>query len=139
MAASDRVHGMRGQVKMDKTGGATAVAVASLSSWSLSFSTDKVDVTAFGDPNKIYVQGLPDVKGSVGGFWDKTDRTLFEAARGTTAALLELIPNTLDPTYLFTGLAWLDASIEVAVDGAVTVSGEFSAAGAWDMEPAVGP
>ncbi len=139
MAAVDRVHGMRGQVKMDKTGGATAVTVASISTWSCSFATDKVDVTCFGDPNKIYVQGLPDVSGSVGGFWDKTDRSLFEAARGTTACMLELIPNTLDPTYLFTGLAWLDASIEVAVDGAVTISGDWSAAGPWDMQPAVGP
>lgn len=135
MAATDRRHGSRGEVKIDPTGGASAVAVASLNSWSLSMATDKVDVTCFGDPNKVYVQGLPDVKGSLGGFWDKTDLTLFDLAMGTVAALLKLIPSTLDPTYLFTGQAYVDASIEVSADGAVTISGDWVAAGPWTMEP----
>lgn len=136
MAATDRVHGKNGQVKVDLTGGATAIPVASLNSWSASFATDKVDVSCFGDPNKVYVVGLADVKGSVAGFWDKTDRTLFEAALGSVAVALELVPNVLDPTYFFSGPAWLDASIEVSADGAVSVSGEWVAAGAWDMAPA---
>src|SRR5262249_44464334 len=136
MAASDRIHGSHGQVMMDKTGGATAVAVASLNKWSLSMATDKVDVTCFGDTNKIYVQGLPDVKGSVGGFWDKTDRSLFEVAMGTVAASLKLIPSSLAATYFFSGLAWLDASIDVSADGAVSVSGDFVAAGPWTIAPA---
>jgi hypothetical protein len=139
MAASDRIHGSHGSVKIDKTGGALAVDVASLNKWSLSMATDKVDVTCFGDTNKIYVQGLPDVKGSIAGFWDKTDRTMFEIAMGTVSALLKLAPSTLDPTYLFSGLAWLDASIDVSADGAVSISGDFVAAGPWAMEPAIVP
>jgi hypothetical protein len=137
MAAADRIHGAHGSVMVDPTGGATPVAVASLNKWSLSMATDKVDVTCFLDPNRIYVQGLPDVKGSIAGMYDKTDLTLFEVAMGTVAAMLKLTPSTLSPTYFWTGLAWLDASIDVAVDGAVTIAGEFSAAGPWTMEPVV--
>ena len=136
MPAVDRIHGAHGSVEVDPTGGATAVAVASLNKWSLSMAKDRVDVTCFLDPNRITVPGLPEIKGSLGGYWDKTDRTLFEVAMGTVAAMLKLIPSTLDPTYLFSGLAWIDASIDVAVDGAVTISGEWSAAGPWQMLPA---
>ena len=136
MAATDRRHGSKGSVEMDPTGGATAVPVASLNKWTASFARENVDITCFLDPNRVYAVGLPDVKGTLAGLWDKADRTLFEVALGDIAALLKLTPSTLDPTYLFTGLAWIDAAIDVAVNGAVTVSGNFVAAGPWTMEPA---
>lgn len=122
---------------MDPTGGALAVVVASLNKWSLDMARDRADATCFGDTNKVYVQGLPDIKGDLGGIWDEAaSQPLFEVALGDVAALLKLIPSTLAPTYLFTGLAYLDAGIEVAHDGAVTVKGSFVAAGPWTMEPA---
>ena len=58
-----------------------------------------------------------------------------KVALGDAAVLLKLIPSTLAPTYLFTGLAYLDAGLEVNADGAVTVTGSFAAAGPWTMEP----
>jgi len=122
---------------MDPTGGALAVEVASLNSWTLDMARDRADATCFGDTNKVYVQGLPDIKGDIGGIWDEAaSQVLFGVALGDVAALLKLIPSTLAPTYLFTGLAYLDAGIEVAHDGAVTVKGSFVAAGPWTMEPA---
>jgi len=132
-----RRHGSKGSVEMDPTGGALAVVVASLNKWSLDMARDRADATCFGDTNKVYVQGLPDIKGDLGGIWDEAaSQPLFEVALGDVAALLKLIPSTLAPTYLFTGLAYLDAGIEVAHDGAVTVKGSFVAAGPWTMEPA---
>jgi hypothetical protein len=122
---------------MDPTGGALAVVVASLNKWSLDMARDRADATCFGDTNKVYVQGLPDIKGDLGGIWDEANsQALFEVALGDVAALLKLIPSTLAPTYLFTGLAYLDAGIEVAHDGAITVKGSFVGAGPWTMEPA---
>jgi hypothetical protein len=135
MAAVDRIHGYKGDVKMDKTGGATAVSVASINSWSASFATSKINVTCFNDPNLVYVQGLPDIKGSITGMYDKTDRTLFELAFGFVAAMLELYPDSREPTFFWSGLAWVDASIDVKVDGAVTIKGDFVAAGPWEMNP----
>lgn len=135
MAASDRIAGDRGQIKMDPAGGTSVVTVASLNKWSLSMSKDMYKVTAFGDTNQVYVPGLPDISGSIAGFWDTTDRSIFSIALGTVAPYLNLIPNTLTPTYLFKGLAWLDASIDVGSGGAVTISGSFKAAGPWSMQP----
>ena len=130
-----RIHGSRGKVLMDPTGGATAVAIASLNAWTLDMARDKVDVTAFGDVNKQYVQGLPDVKGTLGGWYDDAEFELFDVAAGDVAAMLELVPDALKPTYLWSGLAYLDASINVSATGAVSVSSNFVGAGPWAREP----
>jgi len=123
---------------MDATGGATAVPVAALNAWTLDLARDRADATCFGDTNKVYVQGLPDIAGDLGGIWDEVEsQALFEVALGDLAVLLKLIPSTLAPTYLFTGLAYLDAGIEVKADGAITVNGSFVGAGPWTMEPAI--
>lgn len=135
MAAIDRIAGDRGQLKADPAGGAAVVTVASINKWSLSLAKEYYKTTAFGDSNQVYVPGLPDISGSIGGFWDKTDRSLFTIALGSVAPYLHLVPNTLDPTYLFRGLAWLDASIDVGQGGAVTLGGNFKAAGPWVMAP----
>lgn len=135
MAAVDRMSGDRGQIKMDQTGGTTVVQVASLNKWSLSMSKGMYNVTAFGDTNQVYVPGLPDISGSLSGFWDATDRSIFNVALGTVAPFLQLIPSTLAPTFMWKGLAWLDASIDVGSGGAVTIKGSFRAAGPWVMAP----
>jgi hypothetical protein len=110
--------------------------VASLNNWSLDLTRDRADVTCFGDTNKVSVQGLPTYEGELAGIWDPTTTPdLFHAAMGDVAVMLELVPSALDPTHLFKGLAYLDAGIEVAADGAITISGSFAAAGPWALEP----
>lgn len=135
MAAVDRISGDRGLIKIDPLGGAAVVAVASMNKWTLSLAKEYYNATAFGDPNKVYSPGLPDISGTIGGMWDVTDRTIFNIALGTVAPFLHLIPNTLTPTYLFKGLAWLDSSIDVGQGGIVGIAGSFKAAGAWSMLP----
>lgn len=131
-----RRHGSKGSVEMDPTGGATSVVVASLNSWSLDLGRDRADATCFGDTNKVYVQGLPNIEGEIGGIWDETaSPALFDVALGDVAAFLKLIPSTLTPTYFFSGLAYIDAGIEVNADGAIAINGSFAAAGAWTMAP----
>lgn len=128
-----RRHGSKGQVLMDETGVApgTPTLVASLNKWSLDMAREKAKVTAFGDTNHQYVQGLPDVKGSLGGWWDDEELRLFDVAQGEVAVILKLIPSSLAATAFFTGPAYLDASIEVGADGGVSISSEFVAAGDW--------
>lgn len=121
---------------MDPTGGSTAVEVASLNQWSLDLGRDRADATCFGDPNKVYVQGLPNIEGEIGGIWDEAaSQVLFGVALGDVAAFLKLTPSTLAPTYFFSGLAYLDTGIDVSVDGVIEVSGSFAAAGPWTMDP----
>lgn len=134
MAAEDRMHGSHGQVKMDKTGGATAVVVASLNKWELDMKTDKVKVTAFGDLNQVYVQGLPDVSGTYGGWFDPVDGLdLFAVVFGTDKPYLELYPSDLvsHSAIKWSGKGLLDSKITVDANGGVAVSGAFVAAGPW--------
>lgn len=130
-----RYHGRKGVVYMSTTLAGTAVNVINLNAWSLDFSTDKTEVTAFGDANKVYVQGLKDVTGSISGFWSDTDDTLFDAADSADGVKLYLYPSSDAPTIYFYGPAWVDASIETGVGDAVTISADLAAQGSWGRRP----
>lgn len=137
------MYGSKGEIKLDPAPPIPPTTpvlqtIASMNSWTLNMARDKADVTAFQDPNKVYVQGLPDIKGTVGGWFDTDDVTIFDVALGDVAAFFELTPSTLFPTFLWKGLGWLDASIDVKATGAVSISGNFVAAAGWTREP-VGP
>jgi hypothetical protein len=134
-----RIHGNRGDVKIDPTGGATGLSVASVDSWDLDLARDRVDVTCFGDTNKQSVLGLPSYSGALSGFWDSatTPTEIFDVIFGTVSPMLTLIPDRLEETFLFKGLANLDGAIKVSAKGAVSWSGKFDAAGPWVMEPAI--
>jgi hypothetical protein len=120
---------------MDPLGGTAVVEVADLNSWTLDQARDQVDVTAFGDANKQYVLGLKDIKGTYGGFWNSdSSPLLFQVAGGTTPVTLNLVPARDEPTFFFEGKGYLDASINVSSGGAVTLSGNFVAAGDWTLE-----
>jgi hypothetical protein len=130
-----KYHGKNGQIFFSTTGTGTAVAVANLSAWSLSFATDKAEVTSFGETNKTYVQGLKDVSGSFEGFFDDvTTAALFTAADSTDGIKAYFYPSSAAATRYFYGLAWIDVSISVPVGGAVTVSGTIAANGSWGFK-----
>lgn len=132
--------GRNGAVKWSEAPApAVPALVASLNGWTLSLKTDKIDVTCFGDPNKVYVPGLRDISGSIKGFWNSAELSLIEATALTTPGQLELIPDTTDAaaaTMLFKGPAYLDAEIDTTVDGAPAISSEILAAGAWTLPAA---
>ena len=128
-----KYHGKTGTLYVSTSGSAAAAAVT-LREWSLDMATDRVEVTSFGDSNKTYVQGLPDISGNLSGYWDNTDDTLYDASRSSDAVKMYLYPSTLVPTKYFYGTAFLDFSLTAAVDQAVQVSGSFAAAGAWGQK-----
>lgn len=130
-----KYHGQGGRVYLSTSGSGTAAQAVGLSSWSLDMSTDTVEVTSFEDTNKVYVQGKRDISGEFSGFWDEADDALFDAAESTTAVKLYLYPSKDAATRYFYGTAWLNASIEVTVDGAVSIKGSFKAASAWGRQP----
>jgi len=108
----------------------TPVEIISLNQWKASFATEYEDVTCFGDVNRVYVPGLPDISGTVGGFWNSEELALFKAATATKPGMLKLIPNNDEPTFYWQGLAYLDASIDASLK-APKVTGNFRAAGPW--------
>lgn len=136
MALDQRLHGKNGRIQMDPAGGSTLVTLGDLDSWSLDMSTDREDVTAFGDTNKRRVAGLPDYAGDIGGFWNavaSSSPAYFAAVLAGTPVTLRLIPNTADPTVYFQGLANVDGGVNVSAKGAITTKGKWDAAGNWTL------
>ena len=129
--------GRYGEVYYDADGEGTGTPklILSLNKWAASFKTDHIEVTCFGDENKVYVPGMKDVSGTVNGFWNSEDPTLFEAADAASPGTLKLVPNSTESTHFWSGLAYLDADIDVGVNEAPTVTGTFMAAGPWKREP----
>lgn len=108
----------------------TAVAepVAFLAEFAIEFTTDDIEVTAFGDANKVYVAGLPDVKGTFAGFYDDATTQLYTAALDGVARRFYLYPNNTNVGQYWWGTAAFDFSVDGSVADAVKVSGNFVAA-----------
>ena len=123
-----RIAGRNGRLYANITSGGTAEPIAFLNNWSLSFTTDNIEVTAFGDSHKTYVSSLPDVSGSFAGFYDDATAQTYTAATDGVARKFYLYPdNTSTGKYWF-GTAFFDFSVSADVGGAVQVSGDFAAA-----------
>jgi hypothetical protein len=128
-------HGRRGVVYISTTGAGAASLVLSLTDWSLDMATDTVEVTSFGDVNKTYVQGLPDINGSFSGFWNDAEDKLFTAAASSDGCRIYLYPSADAAAKYFYGPAWLSVSVSTAVGDAVKVTGNFLANGTWKRTP----
>jgi len=132
--------GRNGEVKWDPTGvgGATAATLLSIKAFSVSMKTEKINVTCFQDQNRVYVPGMPDISGSLTGFWNSEDMALVQAARAAVPGFLILIPDTTDldggapgAPFAWEGKAYLDAEINTDVEGAPELTGQILAAGTW--------
>lgn len=125
--------GRYGVVKWDATPASPVdpATIISLNMWKLSLKTDYEDVTCFGDTNKVYIPGMRDISGSIGGFWNSDSTILIAASNSPTPGHLELTPNSNEGSFKFSGLAYMDADIDCSVTGAPKLSGSFKAAGAW--------
>lgn len=121
----------KGVVYLATSSAGTATNVIKLNHWTINRTTDKIEVTSFGDANKTYVQGLPDVQGTFTGSWDDTESKPFTGAASSSGVLLYLYPSADIPGKFWSGPAWLDLSMDAAVSGAVTINGSFAANGSW--------
>lgn len=124
-----RIHGRRGRVYL---GVASDTAEASplpfLASWSINFATDKSEVTAFGDNNKVYVAGLPDASGEFSGFYDDATAQTYTAAVDGLPRKFYLYPSTLTNTQYFVGTVLPDFNVNGSVSGPVEISASWNAA-----------
>lgn len=124
-----RRHGRNGQVYVGVTSAAAASPVAFQASWSINMVTDKQDVTAFGDGNKVYVAGLPDSSGDFSGFMDDATSQTYIAATDGLARNFYLYPDaTNDPNVYWFGTILPDFSADGAIAGAVNVKAAWNAA-----------
>lgn len=125
--------GRNAVVYMSTTGSGAATVVVKLNKWTINRTTDKIEVTAFGDTNKTYVQGLPDLQGSFGGTWDDTESKPFTGSSSSTGVFLYFYPSSNAPGKNWQGPAWVDVSMDVPVSGAPTITCNFAANGSWTM------
>lgn len=127
-----RIAGRNGALYANITSGGTAEPIAYLSSYTISFSSDRYEVTAFGDTNKAYVAGLPDASGDYSGFYDTATAQLYTAAVDGVARKFYLyMDRNGSPGTYFWGTAFFDMSIDASVDGPVAINGSWSAASAF--------
>jgi len=125
-----RLHGRNGVAYVSPTNGVAASPCAFLSDWSISMTVKKVDVTALGDSNLVYVSGLPDASGDFTGFYDDATSQTFIAATDGLARNFYLYPSTLTATQYFFGTILPDFSTGGGVGGAVTMKSTWNAASA---------
>lgn len=124
--------GRYGQIGWDAAGGTTFVNLVSVNEFEGNFETEYEDVTCFGDSNRVYIPGLLDASGTLGGFWNSADTAIFKAAMTPTPGTLRLTPNTTEGGIYFQGKAYMSASIDCSLE-APKVTGTWKAAGAWTV------
>lgn len=127
-----RYHGKDAVVYLSTSGSGTAAALTQ-TGWTLDRTTDKAEVSSCGDANKIFVQGLPNLQGTISSFWDDTDAKLFTASQSADGCKIYLYPSRNAASKYFYGTAWLDASMTLGVNGAVAVNANFVAASSWGL------
>lgn len=126
-----RRSGRHGRVQLNPVGTAPGI-VASLTNWKLDYKTNKIDVTAFGDSNKQTIPDLAAITGSFTGIWDDSEDKPFATAKAEGGGFFYGYPDdTNSPSKYAYGPVYCDASIDVPLSGAVTVTGTFEAAGNW--------
>jgi hypothetical protein len=126
---SIRRHGRNAQVYMGITTGVAAVPIPFQAAWSINLVTDRQDVTAFGDGNKVYVGGLPDASGDFGGFLDAgTSQTYLAATDGLPRNFYLYWDVTNDPSSYWFGTVLADMSADGAIAGPVNFKATWSAA-----------
>ncbi len=123
-----RLSGQKGALYVAIASGGSAERIAFLNQWSLSFATGKTDVTSFDDANMVYISGKPDASGSFGGWYDNATAQTYSAAIDGVARKFYLYPDRDVNTQYWFGTGLFDFSVQGSHDGAVSISGDFSAA-----------
>jgi hypothetical protein len=138
-----RIHGRNGFVYLALTSGGTAQPLAYVSDWTVNFTVAKVNVTALGDTNLVWVAGLPDASGDFTGFYDTATAQTYIAAVDGQPRNFYLYPSLLglqgaNPGQYFFGQILPDFSTSGGVAAAVTFKSSWNAASAVQRYPAAG-
>lgn len=123
-----KIAGRNAAIYVGTTTSAQASPLTYQNSWSISFETEKIDVTSFGNTTKEYVAGIADASGEFSGFYDDASSQTLTAAIDGLSRKFYLYPNTNTATQYFFGTIFPDMSVNADVDGAVEVSASWNAA-----------
>lgn len=122
-----RISGRNGRVYLAIASGGTAEPLPFVATYNINFATTKIDVTAMGDDNKVYLAGLRDASGSFSGFYDDSTAQTYTAATDGQSRKFYLYPSTSNTGQYFFGQILADMTIDASVDGATAMSANWSA------------
>lgn len=133
-----KLHGKNGAIYLGAAKGSGGIKVATKTEWMLQRNRDYVDATVFGDTNKTYLAGLPNVQGNFNGFLDSSGDLLLNSATSDAQTMYLYAqddPNNVLPDILVAhGPAFIDASVTVGNTDGVKISGDFRASGGWTID-----
>jgi hypothetical protein len=128
-----RIHGQHGALYVDITSAAngSAVLVATLNDSKRSFQTATVDVTAYEDPNLVYVAGKPDASATYTGMLDvATDQLWYPSRDGAPRKFYDYVDTVGNPNKYWFGTGIFDWAVDQGVSAAATVTANMKAASA---------
>lgn len=132
-----KLHGKNGAIYLGGAKG-TGVKVATKTQWTLQRNRDYVDATVFGDINKTYLAGLPNVQGTFAGFLDTSGDLLLSAAVSDSQTIhlyADDNPGGITSLVLVAhGPGLIDANVDCSNTDGVRITGEFRANGAWVID-----
>ena len=144
-----RIHGRNGMVYLAISAAGTAQPLAYIADWTMNFQVAKVDVTALGDSNLVWVAGLPDATGDFTGFMDTATSQTYQSAIDGQPRNFYLYPTllavnggpgnaTVSAGQYFYGTILPDFSVAGGVAAAVTFKSTWNAASTVARYPALG-
>ena len=130
--AGTKIHGKNGAIYLGGAKGAGGIKVAVKSEWTLQRNRDYVDATVFGDTNKTYLAGLPNVQGTFSGFLDTSGDLLLSAATSDSQEIYLYADDSGSGTaWVAHGPGLIDANVTASNTDGVRMTGEFRAQGPW--------
>lgn len=133
-----KLHGKNGAIYLGGAKGSGGIKVATKSSWNLQRNRDYVDATVFGEANKTYLAGLPNVQGSFSGILDVSGDLLLNAATSDSQTMYLYADDdpfsTTSAVLVAHGPALIDANVDASNTDAVRITGEFRAQGSWIID-----
>ena len=133
-----KLHGKNGAIYLGGEKGAGGVKVATKAAWTLQRNRDYVDATVFGEANKTYLAGLPNVQGTFAGLLDVSGDLLLNAATSDSQQMYLYADDnpfsTTSEILVAHGPALIDANVDASNTDAVRITGEFRAQGSWTID-----
>lgn len=125
-----RVHGKHGALYMSLNYGDLPSPVAFLSDWTINFAPSFNEVTAFGDPLKVYTASAVETSGDFAGYYDDSTRQFYAAVRDGLPRTFYLYPDTTDdPGQCWAGNMLPDFQVAGGIGNSVSVKASWKAAG----------
>jgi hypothetical protein len=128
-----KLHGKNGAIYLGAAKGSGGIKIATKTEWTLQRNRDYVDATTFGDTNRTYLAGLPNVQGTFAGLLDVSGDLLLNAATSDVTQIYLYADDGDTPILVANGPGFIDGTVNASVTDAIRYTGEFRAQGSWTI------